>query len=159
MELSRRGLVAAATCATCGLAGCASDAGTGSPTSQQTSGSTSSSTSAPSSETSKSLEATSSGPIEGGKNVPKSSIPVGGGLIVSDGEIVITQPTEGDYKGFTSICTHQQCPVTSVEDGVINCNCHGSQFSITDGSVVRGPATEPLASKPVTVTGDQITLP
>ncbi|MGJ6981092.1 Rieske (2Fe-2S) protein [Aestuariimicrobium soli] len=146
MDLSRRGLVAAATCATCGLAACSTDAGTGSPSTGGTS------------EPSKSLETASSGAISGGKNVPKSSIPVGGGLIVSDGEIVITQPTQGDFKGFTSICTHQQCPVTSVEDGVINCNCHGSQFSISDGSVVRGPASEPLASKPVTQNGDQITL-
>lgn len=157
MELTRRGLVAAATCATCGLAACSTDTQADAPTDSAAAPTSSAPDSTQSSEASKSLESSTA---EGsGQFVPKASIPVGGGLIVTEGELVITQPTEGEFKGFTSICTHQQCPVTSVEDGVIVCNCHGSQFSITDGSVVRGPATEPLSSKPVTVSGDQINLP
>jgi Rieske Fe-S protein len=48
--------------------------------------------------------------------------------------------------------------VTTVSDGAINCPCHGSRFSITDGSVVNGPALQPLAKKAVTVNGDQLTV-
>ena len=40
----------------------------------------------------------------------------------------------------------------------INCECHGSAFSIADGSVVTGPATAPLAEEQITVKGDAITL-
>ena len=40
----------------------------------------------------------------------------------------------------------------------INCNCHGSKFSITDGSVVNPPAPNPLAAKTVTVDGDTVTV-
>jgi Rieske Fe-S protein len=45
-----------------------------------------------------------------------------------------------------------------VEDGLIMCPCHGSEFSIEDGSPVAGPAQSPLASKTVTVEGDKISV-
>ncbi|MFI7068358.1 transglycosylase domain-containing protein [Kribbella sp. NPDC050124] len=38
-----------------------------------------------------------------------------------------------------------------MEGGTINCNCHGSRFNISDGSVVNGPATQPLPAKPIAV--------
>jgi nitrite reductase/ring-hydroxylating ferredoxin subunit len=87
-----------------------------------------------------------------------SDIPVGGGKIFKDEKVVVTQPKEGEFKAFTNICTHQQCPVANVSDGTINCTCHGSKFSITDGSVENPPATEPLAEKKITVKGDSIQL-
>ncbi|HYF74354.1 MAG TPA: Rieske (2Fe-2S) protein, partial [Nocardioides sp.] len=74
-----------------------------------------------------------------------ADVPVGGGVIYADQKIVVTQPTEGEFQAFSSICTHQNCPVTAVKDGTINCTCHGSKFSIEDGSVATGPATKPLA--------------
>jgi Rieske Fe-S protein len=87
-----------------------------------------------------------------------ADVPVGGGLVVSAEQVVVTQPTAGEFKGFTSICTHQGCEVSRVEDGVISCPCHGSQYSAADGSVSRGPAPAPLAEVAVTVEGDQILL-
>ncbi len=87
-----------------------------------------------------------------------ADVPEGGGLILGDPQVVITQPTAGEFKGFSSICTHQGCPVDNVSDGTINCICHGSMFSIEDGSVVGGPAPSPLPEKQVTVTGSDITL-
>lgn len=87
-----------------------------------------------------------------------SDIPVGGGKIFKDEKVVVTQPKEGEFKAFTNICTHQQCPVANVSDGTINCTCHGSKFSITDGSVENPPATQPLAEKKITVKGDSIQL-
>ena len=86
-----------------------------------------------------------------------ADIPVGSGKIFPDAQIVITQPSAGQFKAFTSICTHAQCPVNDVTD-TINCNCHGSKFSITDGSVVNPPATNPLAAKDVAVDGDTLTV-
>lgn len=84
-----------------------------------------------------------------------SEIPVGGGKIYNE-KIVVTQPTEGQFKAFSAICTHQGCPVSAVEDGTINCPCHGSKFRIDDGSVAGGPATSPLEEKTVTVEGDSV---
>ena len=87
-----------------------------------------------------------------------ADIPVGGGKIFKDEQVVVTQPKDGEFKAFTSICTHQKCPVANVSDGTINCTCHGSRFSITDGSVANPPATQPLAEKKITVTGNSIRL-
>ncbi|GGO15266.1 Rieske (2Fe-2S) protein [Micromonospora parathelypteridis] len=87
-----------------------------------------------------------------------ADIPVGGGKVLATDGVVITQPTAGQFKGFSPICTHQNCPVTNVDGGTINCTCHGSKFSIEDGSVKAGPATKPLPPKEIKVTGDQISL-
>ena len=87
-----------------------------------------------------------------------SEIPVGGGKIFAPERVVVTQPTKGTFKAFSSICTHQSCPVASVANGTINCDCHGSKYSITDGSVKNGPAPRPLPPEQITVSGDSITL-
>jgi Rieske Fe-S protein len=87
-----------------------------------------------------------------------SDIEVGGGTIFPEDQVVITQPSDGEFKCFSAVCTHQGCLVSSVSDGTINCECHGSAFSIADGSVVTGPATGPLAEQSIAVDGDAITL-
>ncbi|BBX04158.1 (2Fe-2S)-binding protein [Mycolicibacterium moriokaense] len=84
-----------------------------------------------------------------------SAVPVGSGLIV--GEVVVTQPAAGDFKGFSSTCTHAGCTLNEVVDGTINCPCHGSKFNL-DGSVAHGPATKPLTPQAVVVQGDSIFL-
>lgn len=87
-----------------------------------------------------------------------SDIPVGGGTVFAEERVVITQPTAGEFKGFSAACTHQGCTVGSVSDGTIICPCHGSQFSIEDGSVQGGPAPSPLPGVDLTVKGGEITL-
>jgi Rieske Fe-S protein len=87
-----------------------------------------------------------------------SEIAVGGGKVFTAAKVVVTQPAAGQYKGFSAVCTHQQCIVDQVADGTIDCPCHGSKFSIKDGSVVAGPAPSPLPSAPVTVSGGQVML-
>ncbi|MFD3734572.1 Rieske (2Fe-2S) protein [Streptomyces sp. NPDC058632] len=87
-----------------------------------------------------------------------ADIPEGGGKVFADSKVVVTQPTAGEFKAFSATCTHQGCAVKSVADGVINCPCHNSNFSITDGSVQSGPATKPLPAMEITVNGDSITL-
>ena len=85
-----------------------------------------------------------------------SQVPDGGGKIIDAERIVITQPQPGLFKAFSAICTHEGCFVNSVSNGTINCPCHGSKFSITDGSVVHGPATRPLAPIAIKVEGTSI---
>jgi Rieske Fe-S protein len=87
---------------------------------------------------------------------PASEVPVGGGKVFADAKIVVTQPTAGQFKGFTAVCTHNGCLVASVEGGTIICPCHGSKFKIADGSVANGPASSPLAAVAVTVQGGQL---
>jgi Rieske Fe-S protein len=85
-------------------------------------------------------------------------VPKGGGTIFEDEQVVVTQPTAGEFKCFTAVCTHRGCVVSSVEDGSINCACHGSRFSIIDGSVEAGPASSPLSEVPISVQGQSISL-
>jgi len=87
-----------------------------------------------------------------------SEIPVGGGKAFTDAKVVVTQPVKGEYKAFTAVCTHVGCICNQVANGTINCPCHGSTFKITDGSVVTGPATAPLAAKKVTVSNGKVLL-
>jgi Rieske Fe-S protein len=87
-----------------------------------------------------------------------SSIPVGGGAVFADKDVVVTQPTAGEFKAFSATCTHQGCKVNKVANGVIACPCHGSKFNIADGSVANGPAKKPLPEKAVSVDGDSIVL-
>ena len=95
-------------------------------------------------------------PEAGSALASTSEVPVGGGLIVTAQKIVITQPTEGEFKGFTAVCTHQGNTVTSVEDGTIECSFHGSSFSAETGEVEGGPAPSALAEVEIVVEGDQI---
>ena len=87
-----------------------------------------------------------------------SDVPVGGGTVFADKNVVVTQPTAGDFKAFSATCTHQGCKVKSVTDGNIVCPCHGSKFAIADGSVTNGPAKSPLPEKTISVDGDSIVL-
>ena len=85
---------------------------------------------------------------------PAADVPVGGGVILAG--VVVTQPAAGEFRGFSSTCTHQGCTVSSVESGTIHCACHGSAYSAEDGSVSNGPATDPLPEVAVAVDGDNV---
>jgi Rieske Fe-S protein len=83
-----------------------------------------------------------------------ADVPQGGGIITAD--YVITQPTAGEFKAFSKVCTHAGCDVSKVDGGVISCPCHGSKFSIDTGAPTTGPATKPLTETKVKVDGDNI---
>ncbi|MDX3314166.1 Rieske (2Fe-2S) protein [Streptomyces sp. NPDC054884] len=112
-----------------------------------------------------SSEAASTGGTGGGDNAgagaalaKTADIPEGGGKVFGSEKVVVTQPTAGTYKAFSAVCTHAGCAVKSISDGVINCPCHNSNFSITDGSVKSGPAQKPLPEVKISVSGDSISL-
>ncbi|CAB4660035.1 unannotated protein [freshwater metagenome] len=87
-----------------------------------------------------------------------ADVPVGGGLVLSDPPIVITQPTSGQINGFTAICPHAGCLVSTVVNDEIICPCHGSKFSAVDGSVIQGPAQQALETADVNVKGTNVVL-
>ena len=93
-----------------------------------------------------------------GDAIAQADIPVGGGKVFDALKVVVTQPTAGDFKAFSAICTHQGCMVNGVSNGVITCPCHGSQFDAATGAVRQGPATRPLPPKSVSVGSDGITV-
>jgi Rieske Fe-S protein len=89
---------------------------------------------------------------------PASSVPVGGGRVFANQKVVVTQPTAGQFKAFSAVCTHKGCTVNKVSDGTIDCPCHDSKFSISDGSVQDGPAKKPLPAKNVSSAGGTLRL-
>lgn len=96
-----------------------------------------------------------SGPTVLGKT---SDIPVGGGVVYAADHVVVTQPVAGTFKGFSSTCTHLGCTVDRVSGGLIMCPCHGSAYSVVDGSVKDGPAPKPLPAEHITIKGTQVIL-
>ena len=139
--LSRRHAIGAATLVGVGvpvLAACGSDNSPGSAVDTKTPTSPTTGASSPS-----------------GGLTTKADIPVGGGVIFPNDGVVVTQPESGTFHGFTIICTHQGCTVTTVSS-TINCPCHGSQYSIEDGSVVAGPAPASLTVVDLKITGNEI---
>jgi Rieske Fe-S protein len=87
-----------------------------------------------------------------------SEIPVGGGMIFTAERVVVTQPNTGEFHGFSAVCTHMGCLVNQISGGTIDCPCHGSQYSIKNGSVVGGPAPSPLPTVSIKVTGSSVSL-
>jgi nitrite reductase/ring-hydroxylating ferredoxin subunit len=95
-------------------------------------------------------------PAAGASLVAAADVPVGGGVALTDVKIVVTQPTEGQFKAFSAVCTHQGATIDKVEGGDMVCPLHGSRFSIKDGSVDNGPATNPLPEIAVKVQGGNV---
>lgn len=92
-----------------------------------------------------------------GITVAKADVPVGGGVV--SGLVVVTQPTSGDFKAFSSTCTHQGCTVNQVSGGFIVCPCHQSHFAIADGApTADSMAKAPLPAKTVTASGGNLVI-
>lgn len=83
-------------------------------------------------------------------------VPVGGGIVLTEAKVVVTQPSAGTFEAFTAVCTHQGLTVTSVADGRIQCAHHGSSYSISTGEVEGGPAPSALASVAIKQDGKRI---
>lgn len=83
-------------------------------------------------------------------------IPSGGGLVLGDAKVVLTKADDGTVRAFSSICTHQGCPVDEVTDGRITCPCHASAFDADTGEVLEGPASRPLPSVAVAVRDGEV---
>ena len=89
---------------------------------------------------------------------PASEIPVGGGKIYTAAKVVVTQPARGRYQAFSAVCTHVGCIMSTVANGTIDCPCHGSQFKITNGAVITGPAPSPLPKKQIKIADGKVVL-
>jgi nitrite reductase/ring-hydroxylating ferredoxin subunit len=74
------------------------------------------------------------------------------------GERVAIANVGGAFHAFGNTCTHLQCSLAQgeLEGTVVTCPCHGSQFDVTSGVVLRGPAQEPVRSYPARVEDDAL---
>jgi len=69
-------------------------------------------------------------------------------FVVGDDEVAVAR-VDGDLFAFSDICSHRRCNLSmggEIEGTTIQCECHGSVFSMETGEVVNPPATEPIAT-------------
>ena len=64
----------------------------------------------------------------------------------------------GQLYAFDDTCTHRGCSLAAgnLDDTTVTCACHGSQFDVTSGAVLRGPAQAPVRSRLVQVSGEDL---
>lgn len=105
-----------------------------------------------------SAQASSLDASPGSMLVGTAEVPVGSAVLASSGKdpVLVSQPEAGTFKAFSAVCTHQGCPLTSVEGTTATCTCHGSKFNVDTGAVEQGPATQPLAEIAVAVEGANV---
>lgn len=89
-------------------------------------------------------------------SVPKSEVAVGSGKVA--GSFIVAQPAAGEYRAYSNVCPHQGCAVSLVQEGNAVCPCHGSEFKLTDGSRVAGPAKTGLTAAIVEQDGDNLSV-
>jgi 3-phenylpropionate/trans-cinnamate dioxygenase ferredoxin subunit len=81
--------------------------------------------------------------------------------IVVEGVSVVLTRVEDAVRAFDGTCTHAEFQLETsrlVRGCQIECPIHGARFSAVDGSVVKGPAKEPLPELPCRVEGDAVLL-
>jgi nitrite reductase/ring-hydroxylating ferredoxin subunit len=76
------------------------------------------------------------------------------------GEDVAVANVSGSLHAFGNVCTHMGCLLAEGDlDGTtVTCPCHGSEFNVTNGDVIGGPATEPVGSYELQVEGDELRI-
>ena len=76
------------------------------------------------------------------------------------GTKVAVATADGQLYAFDDTCTHRGCSLaTGKLDGTtVTCHCHGSQFDVTSGAVLRGPATQPVRSRSVQIAGEDLLI-
>jgi len=94
---------------------------------------------------------------------------VGSSLNVAAGEMLVVDVggmqvnvsnADGRLYAIDDTCTHMGCSLADGDlDGTtVTCACHGSQFDVTSGAVLRGPAQRPVRSRAVQVEGGDLLI-
>lgn len=91
-------------------------------------------------------------------------------LDLDEGKLLLCRAGNGDkvavakigdeYFAVNDRCAHLGCSLSKarIEGTTITCHCHGSQYDVRTGEVLRGPTSRPVRSYAVQVKGDVITI-
>lgn len=91
-----------------------------------------------------------------GTELAATEVPVGSAVILDS--FIIAQPTEGTFLAYSATCPHQRNPITEVAGDIVRCPSHNSEFSIIDGSVLSGPARDPLVPVELSEQAGQLSI-
>ncbi len=79
-----------------------------------------------------------------------------GYLVNKAAKVMVVQGENNNLSALNPTCTHQQCTVEwRQSSSSLYCPCHGSEFA-TDGTVIQGPAEQPLSSYAVQEEGSSV---
>ncbi|MGD8406146.1 MAG: Rieske (2Fe-2S) protein [Anaerolineales bacterium] len=81
-----------------------------------------------------------------------TNFPVGSRTLLTEVPAVLIH-NENGFSALSLTCTHLGCTVEQNQDEFV-CPCHGSHFNL-DGSLLQGPAAQPLASLRIETTEDE----
>ena len=91
-----------------------------------------------------------------------SSVPVGGTVAFTFGSGsahdgapgILYQPSAGVFVALDTVCTHLNIVPCNLDGTKLVCPRHGSEFALSTGAVINGPAVQPLARASVGVRPD-----
>ena len=108
-------------------------------------------------------ETTTTAPFPGWPAIARAaSIPVGGTQAFTFGAGsahagqpgILYQPSPGAFVALDTICTHLNVVPCNLDGTKLVCPRHGSEFALSTGAVINGPAVQPLARATVVVKPD-----
>jgi nitrite reductase/ring-hydroxylating ferredoxin subunit len=88
-----------------------------------------------------------------------SKVAPGTGTVVNaEGKAIAVFNIGGTFYAIANACTHMGGPLGqgTLEGTTVTCPWHGSQFNVTSGQLIKGPARKPVASYPTRVQGDDV---
>ena len=103
--------------------------------------------------------------VQGTTTVPQttidaSEVPVGTAkqVKIDGGYVIVAQPTKGEVKAYSAVCTHQGGTVQVVEGMLLRCPLHGAEYDGATGQNTMPPAKRGLDIIPAALDGDRITI-
>ena len=78
-------------------------------------------------------------------------------VVVEDTPIALYN-VNGEFFATCDTCSHEEASLAEgwLDDDVVTCPSHGAEFNVRTGAVLALPATEPIATYPVHVEGDDV---
>jgi 3-phenylpropionate/trans-cinnamate dioxygenase ferredoxin component len=75
-----------------------------------------------------------------------------------EGTPVALYNVNGEFFATCDTCSHEEASLAEgwLDDDVVTCPSHGAEFNVRTGEVLALPATEPIATYPVRVEGDEV---
>ena len=88
--------------------------------------------------------------------IQQSQVPVGTAVVVSG--YVVAQPVSGQFVAYSAACTHRGATISAGNGTTLLCPAHGSEFDGATGTVLKGPASSPLAPVSVSAGNGVLTI-
>lgn len=96
---------------------------------------------------------------DGAYRVPADDTAVGSSTYYSGARIIVTQPTDGDFRAFDAVCPHEGCMASGrSSEGALVCPCHNSVFDPSTGEPISGPAASGLTALTVETDGGDLLI-